>query len=372
MDLDIGGIPGQDDVPDLTFDSSPPSRNNNTSTSFVVSQETEEAMVAPLRRTRTIQLDKSLGYRNTEMIEHNRNYVQYMINAQRTHLMHQLPAQSKKNADYFILGRGLSRIGSNMDLAIPHPLSMFSGNALFEWATGQDVLQRGQKRDSDSPESEERRVRQRQDDYEFGRGQQEDQEFTTMMQDDEIEMPREAAAELEDISSAMPWNISASLRGSSVPRGGSVIIPSSAKKSRLVSASPLQGRGASILPIDEDGFHILDDEPIPDLGPRLDGSPVVKGFNESDITLDKDSYNFLSYIQLAIDTKQADANQLAVQLNSQAEVIDQCTFEEVLPANNNSRKIAAHGLLHVLYLANKSVIKVDQAELFGSIAITVA
>ena len=71
--------------------------------------------------------------------------------------------------------------------------------------------------------------------------------------DEDVELPRDAPSALDDqqVFSAMPWNISASIRGSSaVPRSGRFGMSGSVgglstqrRGSRMVSASPLKGRG---------------------------------------------------------------------------------------------------------------------------------
>jgi meiotic recombination protein REC8, fungi type len=358
--------------------SSPPP-HQETSASFVISTETEEAPVMLHRKTRApkvIAADITVELRNREMIDHSNNYIENMLHAEKEHLMRGLPHQAKKNAEHYILGRGINGIGSTIDSGMPHPLAMFSGERLFEWVTGKPLPVAGTKRErEEGPDSASRQVRPRDEYYEFGRNALHDDQGMTIMEGVDIELPREHVADLEDISSAMPWNISASNRGSSVPRMGSAAPPSSAaRRSRMVSASPTHGHsGVAPLLIDEDAFRMIEDfnEPLGENGLPLTSSPGPQTIsNKIDISLDTESSNFLTFVKYAILGKQSDADQIAGQLGAEAEMVESVTFGELLPPRSNSKVVAANGLLHVLALATKNLIKVKQDEHFGSISIS--
>jgi meiotic recombination protein REC8, fungi type len=346
-----------------------------SSTSYVISQESEEAAAAPLHRTRArkpIKSDRRPMLRRREMAGHDNTYLTTMILQQKEHLLRRLPIQAKKNADYFILGRGLNGIGTFLHPNIPYPLSIFSGGNLYEWATGKPFRIASNKRSSDESELDERRVRSRLDGYELVRNATDDVDMT-LFRGDDVERARERAPELTDISSVLPWNISASARGSSVQRIGSAVVPSSAtRRTRMASASPLHGRGP-VPVIDEEGYHMIEDfvkDPVVDEAGQ-DNTSAAEVIIKYDVALDTESSNFLKFVQGAIAAKQDDAEQLAVQLNTQPEPIDNVTFEELLPPQTNIRESAAYGLLHVLSLATKDLIRVTQTEGFGPISITV-
>src|ERR1700760_2899406 len=246
------GLPQVGDGYDMEMEDATSSTSQiqqSSSTSFVVSHESEEMVAVPLRRTRvpkSIPADTTLELRNRNMIEQNHKYIENMRLQQKEHLLRLLSRQAKRNADYFILGRGINSSGKFVFSHTVNPLSMFCGNRLYEWATGKQLPLSNPKRGLEDLDIEPRRVRARQDDFEFGRADEPDDYNFTALPDDEVELPRERAVDLTDISSVMPWNISASLRGSSAYRVGSALLPSSAtRRSRLVSASPLHGRGPS-------------------------------------------------------------------------------------------------------------------------------
>jgi hypothetical protein len=46
------------------------------------------------------------------------------------------------------------------------------------------------------------------------------------------------------------------------------------------------------------------------------------------------------------------------------------TFEELLPPTKNSTIVAAHGLLHVLTLVTKGLLRAEQQQHFGTIALS--
>src|ERR1700761_8481935 len=154
-DVEIG------DVPSSTLQI-----QTNSSTSFVVSHETEEMVAAPLRRTRVpkpIPVDTNLELRNRNMIEQNNKYIENMRLQQKEHLLRLLSRQAKQNADHFILGRGINGIGKSVSSKIQTPLSMFCGNELYKWATGKQLPLLNSKRGQEDSDTDTRRVRPRDD-----------------------------------------------------------------------------------------------------------------------------------------------------------------------------------------------------------------
>jgi hypothetical protein len=370
-------LPRVDDGYDVEIGDVPSSTlkiQTNSSTSFVVSHETEEMVAAPLRRTRVpkhIPADTTLELRNRNMIEQNNKYIENMRLQQKEHLLRLLSRQAKQNADHFILGRGINGIGKSVSSKIQTPLSMFCGNELYEWATGIRLPLLNSKRGQEDSDSDTRRVRPRDDGYEFGRAGEPDDYNITMLHDDEVELPRERAIDLTDVSSIMPWNISASGRGSSASRVGSALLLSSAtRRSHLISASPLHGLGPSPA-IDEEGFRMIDAfEDIPGSEPpREEESDVFNPVKMPNVALDIENSNFLVFVKHAIERKQKDVNQLGAQLNADPQVLDRVTLDELFPPKSNSRAVAAQGILQVLSLATKNLIIVEQSEQFGPVFI---
>lgn len=54
-----------------------------------------------------------------------------------------------------------------------------------------------------------------------------------------------------------------------------------------------------------------------------------------------------------------------------AEQVTTITFEKLLPPQHNTEIVAAQGLLHVLSLATKGLIDVEQNEAFGDIDLSI-
>jgi len=210
----------------------------------------------------------------------------------------------------------------------------------------------------------------------------------------------------------MPWNLSASIHGSragSLARGAPFQPPSSIggfpsasagqpssivpplpgsldRRSRLTSASPLVGRGrdrfSSIdLPIPE----AADNEEIPP-GADVSSLGAVDDFQlygpaagvttqqaaESQwmrATLDQESNNFLEFLRLEIAAKPVppadEEDELA------GETMREMFFGELLPPEKHTRTVAAQGLHHVLALATKGLLRVQQREHYGAIALEV-
>ena len=210
----------------------------------------------------------------------------------------------------------------------------------------------------------------------------------------------------------MPWNLSASIHGSragSLARGAPFHPPSSIggfpsasagqpssiipplpgsldRRSRLTSASPLVGR-------DRDRFSSMDlpipeaaDDEIP-AGADVSSLGAVDDFQlygpaagvttqqaaESQwmrATLDQESNNFLEFVKVEIAAKPVPAadeegDELA------GETKRSMFFGELLPPEKHTRTVAAQGLHHVLALATKGLLRVQQGEHYGAIALEV-
>ncbi|TAQ89863.1 hypothetical protein B7494_g1836 [Chlorociboria aeruginascens] len=211
-------------------------------------------------------------------------------------------------------------------------------------------------------------------------------------EDTGVEVGRDAEEALPDYpSSAMPWNVSASLhshqRGASSsakgPGFGSQLRGSAR---RHPSASPLIGRGSN-LPGDLERFNQSqdnapvmfgrDDEEDDDVILRrgasrvpMSGSQTAQEFElygpaaavDTQTAgasqwvreaLDKESNNFLEFVRNTINEKTAD------------ELVDEeeekfVTFEELFNPDKNSRIVAAQAFHHVLTMATKNKIWVEQ------------
>lgn len=182
------------------------------------------------RAGRVLPLDQTLELRNTDLSDWNTNYLANMKEASKRRDLYKNMQTAKKNAEYWVWGSGIGGIAArSQGVGGPTPFDRFVGDSLFELFTGVSRDgSKGSKRDRDSgideaTQDESRRVRQKTEDLvEQQRRDQEDGDIL-MIGEDEIEMPREdpSAQDQQQLLSDMPWNISASIRGSSVaPRSG--------------------------------------------------------------------------------------------------------------------------------------------------------
>lgn len=353
-------------------------------------QEESSSIVAPLRRRsripKVIPLDTTMELRNRDLTEWNRNYLNNMVEQNRDALKGRATVQAKKNAFEWILGAGLANVGKDAQ-SVAAPLSVFHGTQLYEMITGLKLYPSGEKRPlegSGDEMTEERRVRPRSEDggqVARGAGMDLEDEGARMFTDD-VEFPREAVEGPEDISSAMPWNITAS----SVARQAAGSVASAQRRSRLRSGSPLVGLGrpSTLEPLAPDigeaftsdlgfagdlcGPETAGRDDFDIFGPAadLDIQTAAQHSWQRDI-LDKESSNFCGFLEQAIGEKQK-----RIEPGAEPEEDfdpNSIEFEELLPPKNNSRIVAAQALLHVLSLATKNIITATQSEAYGAITL---
>jgi len=385
-------------------------------------EETSSTGRAPMRRRRQrapkiLPIDYTMEISSRDLKEWQSSYLANMTEAATHKLAHRQQIQAKKNAEHWILGAGLGGIGTGVGIShIPSALSIFSGAALLEALTGIPATEQqqtaGQKHpSSDAEDQDTRRVRPRlsSDGEQLGRGIDEIDigmlDPKSIDNDNDVEFPREAPSALDDFSSAMPWNISASIRGSSVGRGRAPSLALGAgagaptsdtlgggggpgsfgrgarRGSRFVSASPLLGRsrpgalqdlpsfaeegGAGVDAGDEEGgagrdVRGLDAQDAFELyGPAagIEMQSVAQSQWQR-AALDAEAGNFLAFIEFGI------LERLGKDGGSGEEDVG---FEELLPTGGHSRVVAAQGLLHVLSLVTKHLCVARQEVGFGEI-----
>lgn len=365
--------------------------------------ESSDTAVAPQRRKRdpkVIKADSKIELRSRELLAMNDDYLVNMTNdLARSHALRTLQ-QAKKNADYWLLGRGLGDVGSGLGHAnATGPLAdMFSGASLYQWITGSQSEVAGHKRESDPEDTtdSERQKRPRLgEDDQVGRAEPADvgmMDDGYVFQGDDTELGRDQPSALEDIHSAMPWNILSSIRGSSVNRAQSGVAGSAAgslsrRGSRMISASPLIGRGRgrpSTLEALGDADPTSDaamlysmgagdflDEDFERYGPGAAvGTQTAAQSSWQKAALDQESNNFYDFIENAIERNReaADGGEEGPDEGSVQDV-DVVGFEDLLRPEENSIVVAAQGLLHVLTLASKNLIYVEQEKYYGDIRI---
>jgi meiotic recombination protein REC8 len=411
----------------------------------VVSEEpSSEYAGAPQKRKKTkakkkvAVFDESHEINNGTLSQWQKEYVAHQVADKLLKVNKKAASVAKKNGFHFVVGSGLNGVGEGIGSAkFASPLEMFSGVSLLAKITGEPApsyagLQpkKGSKRAYTDEEDEEQldtpSKRARED--EVGRAFEDDGMILNMdfepdvnnnSHEQSIEHGRDAPSALPDYpSSAMPWNVSASLhshqRGQSSSIQGRAGVLGSQLGSvgrRLTSASPLIGRG-SALPGDLEQFSQLMDDPMVMYGrddedlasqsqaPGFGGlgggvsSSQARGHEEFEIfgaaagvdtqtagssqwvkqALDRESNNFFEYVKNTINEKLGD--ELGVEgdvLGTQEVGEKSVTFEELFVPENNSCIVAAQAFYHVLCLATRSCVWVQQTvedmEPYGEIRI---
>jgi meiotic recombination protein REC8 len=401
MDADIYQLPGNDvdmdiDLPILGDDlpegeAFPTARHDDDHIEVIQSTSTVSAPMRKKRRTaRVLPIDSRMELRHKDLADWNADYLQNMDAIIKAKKHARIAQQAKKNAEYFVWGRGLGGVAQHYANGTgPNPFEMFIGDNLFELATGIS-RKKGTKHSRDSgideaTQNEARRVRQRTSEREEEMGRGDEDEGFFQPGGDEVEMPREAATALDDqqIFSSMPWNMSASKHGSSaVPRSARLGMtdqarPGSRPGSRMVSASPLLGRSQALglealRSLESDGDVALSGDefagPGPSSPPTVVPSPV-KPSGRINEALSAEDANFLDFVNDAIVEKRdrAQANLNHRTDVAQATEIDIVTFEELLPPVENNKMVACQGLMMVLLLGTKGMLDVQQLGDFGDI-----
>ncbi|KAF1929380.1 uncharacterized protein M421DRAFT_100483 [Didymella exigua CBS 183.55] len=390
IDLPIYG----DDLPEVEAMSSAVEQPSEHSEQVI---ESASSVAAPMHRkkktAKTLPKDRRLELSNTELLAWNTNYLKNMKQAARSGVQKRMRQQAKKNAEHYVWGAGIGGLGRDY-FAARGPLAGFMGDNLFELFTGTSRNPNAaSKRDRDSgideaTQEESRRKRQKtaEPEEEIGRGQ-DDEGFFMPGGDEEVELPREAVSALDDqqIFSAMPWNISASKRGSSaIPLSGRVTMMSeqgrqgSRAGSRMVSASPLlrrsTGRFEALQSLDSDA-HGGDEFAF--AAPTSDPVEAEEGPTQASLrvreALSAEGENFFSFVAEAITSKVdvavADPLEMPAEDQFGAIEVDQVTFEELLPPRETSKMIACQGFLMLLSLGMKGMLDVQQPTAFEDITL---
>lgn len=403
MTTDIDQFSGdQVDIGFPTYDDDPieggafPSDGLQQSSQHSEVIESSDLFAAPMRRRRIprkLPIDAAIGLPNKELAGWQRNYRQNMKTAARQKIQKRAAAQAKKNAEHYVWGAGIGGIGERvLNGQAPSPFDMFIGDNLFDTIMGFSRSKgTGVKRDRDSgiddaTQEESRRVRQKTGEPEVGRSAED--EDIPMFGEDKIavELPREGVSALDDqqIFPAMPWNISASIRGSSVLRqsGRAGMIGSadqSRPASRFVSASPSKGRGQPLAleelkHLTSDADYGGDDFGLPGFSSDFPEPAVQEPTARLREALSTEGENFITFIHECIVEKrkrtQADLEHESDVLQAEAAAdIDDIAFEELLPPEENTKMIACQGFMMVLGLGSKGMLDVQQPQHLGEINI---
>ena len=439
---DYGALPLAEPFPEMTAQ-----RDGILKSSSEVSgeEEPDSAEAAQVRKTRgrrALPLDTVTELRNSDLAQWNTNYATNMKEAARHKVQHKQVLQAKKNAAAWVFGNGLGGVGTGFSIPdLRGPFNMFAGDQLYEALTGIQLNAAGRKRGRDDDEggtsgSEGRRTRPRSEGEEqVGRGEalnKGDDDVLPQFDDNvscfrcrqiisnrpyqTIELGRDAPPPLEEYSSQMPWNVTASLHGSrqgsrqgSLARGRGPAFSSSigggfpfsaggpssagpfpsglpgsfdrrARRLPITGASPLVGRGPHRPSSLDLGFHD-DEEEL--LGGRLrSDDPALEEFElygpaagvatqtaaESQwvrAALDQESTNFFDFVKAQLGGR--DDDELGGEQGRES-----IAFQELLPPTQHTKVVAAQAFLHVLVLAGKGLLQVQQDVGYGPIYLGVA
>jgi len=359
---------------------------------YVVASETASADQRRTYRTgpKVIPLDEDIELHNRDISAWNQQYKQNMSEALVHKRANRLVTLAKKNAEHWILGAG----SSGLLQADRGPLNIFTGIELLEAMTGLDLTVGGKKRarDEDPASDDGRRVRSRGDPSsdEIGRGfGLQDDGFMPMMDDDTVEQGREQPTPLDDrqLSSMFPWNQST---GSRRPTAlfsagrtsaiGTLPLPALSRRgSRLLTASPLLGRGLPAtndddydlnLPGSNAGMDLTAEDEFELFGPAAQVDTQTAAESQwVRAALDGESTNFLEFVKAGIDELDQERDAAPPGDEEDENVFGCIDFDQLLPPLNNSRVVAAQGLLHVLALVTKNTLIAQQDDAFGPIGL---
>jgi hypothetical protein len=148
----------------------------------------------------------------------------------------------------------------------------------------------------------------------------------------------------------------------------------------LLTASPLGGRGFEIGNEDDDlhpggsnaylGATAEDDFELFGPAAQVDTQTAAES-QWVRAALDGESANFLEFVKAGID--EADQMRAAAPLGDEEDenMTGRIDFDQLLLPTNNTRVVAAQGLLHVLSLVTKNALVAEQDETFGPISLKV-
>lgn len=124
MDIDVApmnevALPGAEALAEETGLSEPTERERR------VNQRTREAKI--------LATDLVTTLRNTDLARWNNEYKANMVQAAKQKQLNRLPTIAKKNAAYWVFGKGIGAVGNGLDIPhIVHPLKSYSGEELYE------------------------------------------------------------------------------------------------------------------------------------------------------------------------------------------------------------------------------------------------
>lgn len=332
------------------------------------------------RKAKTVPIDPDGGDRvvRAEFRAWNDNYLENMERARKPPRT-TAPAQAKRNAAKLVFGLGITELDTSPKKhEYVHPLAeCFGHKALqtrflgFEVDGDEDFEKRGRRRSSDEAfedVEEGRRVRRRLDGEQDGAGQavqplNDDYMMELVGDEEDVEVGRAPDAVLSDHPS-LPWN-----RPSPQVPGSSVLGSAQRDSARKGQGqeSPLVGRGSVIhdierysdtAPFGSDGLQPRFSDNLYSDGPGFNDSGHSGDVNTSQLmrdALDREGQNFLGFLERVAGEKG--------QIRGGAGDDDgRCwiTFDDLFEREDKTRVAAAQAFHHVLSLATKGVIRIEQ------------
>ncbi|KKY22473.1 putative rad21 rec8 n terminal domain-containing protein [Diplodia seriata] len=330
----------------------------------------------------------------------------------------QVPSSDSGGFSGIVLGLGLGGVGAIVgNTGLAGPLDQFRGDALL---LSLGIVRKGAKKkrahqsadEQDKSDGDGRRVRPRSEEEEVGRGDTDMEDGGPVNVDEEehdVEAAREAQSEQEerDLSQMFPWNVTASVRNSSLAPsarralgfGGSGIstsaggsiggqLSSIGRRGRWISESPLHGRGRhhNLEPLPSSEADELGDDTLGDLGGgvavgeddefEMDGAAAAvdtQTTTESQVArtaFAKEMENFGMFIFDSLKQKEDDAAAAAAEGSQSVESINEILFEDILPPHSTSSIVAAQGFMHLLTLSSLGRVSTRQDEPFGEIGLS--
>ncbi|KAI9641812.1 meiosis-specific component of sister chromatid cohesion complex [Ciborinia camelliae] len=367
-------------------------------------ESSSESAVAPShpRKPKTkkqLPIDQTQELKNLDLSTWQREYVGIQDGLSAAKLTTKGHALAKKNALMFVIGNGLNGAGIGIgSTKLSSPLSMFSGDVLLVKITGRTSASAKRQADYEGDDNVSNKRLRHSSVEEVLRDFKDDGDFAIQIDDEpfgtpvEVEMGRDAADTLADYPSSamMPWNLSASQRARS-----SSLRPTASLRlgSRGVSASPLVGRG-SVLPSggDLEKFSSQQDEIMygrsddisTNLGGGSGGGTDIGGNDQANRefemfgpaanvdtqtagqsqwvrdVMDTESENFLDFVRIWIKERHDEEEDI---FGEDGQLKDKKVgFEQLFNPETNSVVVAAQAFLHILALATKGKIWVDQDE----------
>ncbi|KAF4472780.1 meiotic cohesin rec8 [Fusarium albosuccineum] len=391
-------VMGEDALPDAEPFPKRPAARKSTSSAVPTSEtvETEEAR-APARRGRPRKICRMIDHRNDVPAAEFRSWsIDYLANmdANRKPAPTTTLTQARKNAKVFLFDNGLADVGKHATRVVGPLAEYFSGMPLLARLQGREPEQeqhlepRGRRRVSaeafEDEQDDQRRVRRRTEGAaEFGRGVDDGAGAAIFGEDVAPEMGMEAAPGLEDrhSSSMAPWS-----RPPSVAPGSSVRGHGSVQKRHPVP-SPLHVPGSAIrsierwsdlpgLPYESDDFPQLHSQNSSIGQEGFIDTGDFAGTNDTQNStqgIDVFALDFLGYATARAETK----GYTRPRDGADRRWIDFDTLTDELEDPENEKKFVAEAFMHILTLASKNALTVEQDGIaenrpFGTIRIGLA